>query len=90
MERWWTDQSESTFRIWLDPNTHNKIHCLGSSLYLLALDDCLLPPAPNVRITGGTTSIQVRTDCSNFDFVCHAIVVLDSELERSRAFDVYL
>jgi hypothetical protein len=82
------DCRELTFRSWLDLNIHNKIHCLGSSLCLLALDDSLSLPAPNVGVTGGISSTQVCTDCSEFDFVCYAIVVLDFELECSCAFDV--
>ena len=53
------------------------------------MDNCLLPPALNVGVTGGTSLTQVRISCLvNLDFVCHAVIVLDFELECSRALDV--
>jgi hypothetical protein len=64
LEHWSTGCMESTFAIWLAPNTHNKTHHLDSSLCLLALDNYLLPPVPNVGVLGGTSSIQVHTGCS--------------------------
>jgi hypothetical protein len=65
-EHWSTGRTGSTFGIWLAPNERNKTHCLGSSLCLSALDNCLLPPAPNVGVTGGTSLTQVRTSCLVF------------------------
>ncbi len=65
-ERWSTGCMGSTFSTWFAPNAHSKTHCLDSSLCLPALDNCLLTPAPNVGVAGGTSSTQVRTDCLEF------------------------
>jgi hypothetical protein len=62
-EPWSKGCMGSIFGIQLGPNTCNNTHCLGSSLCLLALDNCLSPPTPNVGMTGGTSSTQVRISC---------------------------
>ncbi len=63
LERWLMGRMGSTYGIWLGPNTCNNTHRLGSALCLLALDNCLLPPAPNVGVTGGTSLTQVHISC---------------------------
>jgi hypothetical protein len=55
---------------------------------ILALYNCLLPPAPNVGIQEAPPQFRYVQTVWYFNLVCHAIVVLDPELERSCALDV--